>query len=73
MPEMQTSDLKSELEAAQQLSLSHVGHAESSRRLIQSLHDYLAMLQPQHDDVRKQLTDALGSKSCRAWRPQRVR
>ncbi len=58
----QAADLKSELEAAQQLSLSHQGYAESSRRQIRSLHSHLTMLQHQHDDLQQQLADAQSAR-----------
>ena len=57
MPEMQSYDLKSELEAVKQLSLSHVGHTKSSRRQSQILHNY--NIQQQHDFVRQQLAETL--------------
>jgi len=73
----QAADLKSELEAAQQLSLSHQGYAESSRMQIRSLHSHLTMLQHQHDDLQQQLADAQSARqqvlhsldvSCTAWK-----
>ncbi len=58
----QAADLKSELEAAQQLSLSHQGHGESSRRQIRSMHSHLTVLQHQRDDLRQQLADAQSAR-----------
>ncbi|KAL3162755.1 hypothetical protein ABBQ38_008574 [Trebouxia sp. C0009 RCD-2024] len=58
----QAADLKSELEAAQQLSLSHQGHGESSRRQIRSMHSHLPVLQHQRDDLRQQLADAQSAR-----------
>lgn len=58
----QAADLKSELEAAQQLSLSHQGYSQSSRRQIRSLHNHLTMLQHQHDDLQQQLADAQSAR-----------
>ena len=64
----QAADLKSELEAAQQLSLSHQGYAESAQSS-----DNVGSNSMMICNSSLQMHSLLGSKSCTACMPQSVR